>query len=189
MCRSHAECPLRLGWRWGPIVLTAYFHVNEEGEVETIHLASMHYPDVRTEWLKSEAAFLRGNKNVFFVSCKVDENDAQRLLSDASSIRSCSISRGAATIMSCHVAPYDWSHGCVHSLPVSIALFLAGVHQLPAIYHHSLHSVNTDSCYHCSQTDAHACVVGFIRALSLHRSSLCKLFVTSQTNWKRVCQP
>ena len=49
VCRSHAECPLRVGWRWGPIVLTAYFHVNEEGDVEAIHVASMHYPDVWTE--------------------------------------------------------------------------------------------------------------------------------------------
>ena len=49
VCRSHVESPVRVGWRWGPIVLTGYFHVNDEGDVETIHMATMHRPDVWTD--------------------------------------------------------------------------------------------------------------------------------------------
>ena len=44
VCRSHAECPVRVGWRWGPIVLTGYFHVNGQGDVEAAHIASMYRP-------------------------------------------------------------------------------------------------------------------------------------------------
>ena len=44
VCRSHAECPVRVGWRLGPIVLCGYFHVNEQGDVEAIHIASMYMP-------------------------------------------------------------------------------------------------------------------------------------------------
>ena len=42
--RSHAECSVRVGWRLGPIVLCGYFHVNEQGDVEAIHIASMYMP-------------------------------------------------------------------------------------------------------------------------------------------------
>ena len=48
VCRSHVECPVRVGWRWGPIVLTAYFHHNDQGDVETIHIATMYRPDLGT---------------------------------------------------------------------------------------------------------------------------------------------
>jgi hypothetical protein len=44
VCMSHAECPVRVGWRLGPIVLCGYFHVNGQGDVEAIHIASLYKP-------------------------------------------------------------------------------------------------------------------------------------------------
>jgi hypothetical protein len=33
---------MRVGWRFGEIVITAYFHINEAGDVEAVHVATMH---------------------------------------------------------------------------------------------------------------------------------------------------
>ena len=44
VCMSHVECPVRVGWRLGPIILTGYFHVNGQGDVEAIHIASLYKP-------------------------------------------------------------------------------------------------------------------------------------------------
>ena len=35
---------MRVGWRLGPIALCGYFHVNGQGDVEAIHIASMYMP-------------------------------------------------------------------------------------------------------------------------------------------------
>ena len=55
VCRSHAECPVRVGWRLGPIVLCGYFHVNERGDVEAIHIASMYRPKVKDASTQTDA--------------------------------------------------------------------------------------------------------------------------------------
>ena len=66
VCRSHAECPVRVGWRLGPIILCGYFHVNERGDVEAIHITSLYKPVQQVNAEADRNADAAGNVNHAF---------------------------------------------------------------------------------------------------------------------------
>ena len=55
VCRSHVECPLRVGWRvhsdMGTIIIVAWYHIDEEDNVESVCVRTYwRPPSVWTRW-------------------------------------------------------------------------------------------------------------------------------------------
>jgi hypothetical protein len=71
VCKAHAECPVRVGWRLGPIVLCGYFHVNGQGDVEAIHITSLYKP---VQQVKFKHAFTQTDAVVVIPSDDDEDN-------------------------------------------------------------------------------------------------------------------
>ena len=57
---------MRVGWRLGPIILCGYFHVNERGDVEAIHITSLYKPVQQVNAEADRNADAAGNVNHAF---------------------------------------------------------------------------------------------------------------------------